>query len=254
MKREYKLSSLILVMLLSSVLISITSWLFFAIAGNSLIMTFVGQFLLMILSLIFQFALCSGLLRNRMGSVGEYLNQVNYINGKIILINIIVQIVITFIVTLVTAFGGAFLFITLIDAQPTTGTFAEILVGILIVAFAVVYSLLTSYSNFYMADFLVDSYRDIGLFEAIKNIFKVGKDLMGKTFMVYLKAAIFPIVLLISMVLLARSNFGMGTAFIFTLIIIAMLIYTLVIGGIVLARISDLYLDYMEVNRSKYLK
>lgn len=254
MKREYKLSSLILVMILASVLTMITSWLFFAIAGNSLIMTFVGQILLMILSLIFQFALSSGLLRNRMGSVGEYLNQVNYINGKIILINIIVQIVITFIVTLVTSFGGAFLFIAMVEAQPTTGTFVAILVALLIVAFIVIYNLLISYSNFYMADFLVDSYRNIGIFEAIKNIFRIGKDLMGKTFMVYLKAAIIPIVLLIIMILLGRSNFGMGAAFLFTLIIIAMLIYSLVIGGIVLARMSDLYIDYMEVNRSKYLK
>lgn len=255
MKREYKLSSIVIVMLLSGLVALITNSLFTVIAGDNPIMIFVGQFLLMFLSLIFSFAICSGLIRNRMGSVGEYLNQVNYINGKIILINIIVQIVLTFIVSLVISIGGAFLFVAMVSSQPTASKFSAISIAILIAIFSILYSLLIAYSNFYLADFLVDSNKEIGIFKHIKNIFKIGKDLLAKTFVVYLKAIVIPIILVGAFLLVLRflaPRNGMASMLLISLIFLAIMAYAVIVGAVVMARLSDLYLDYMEVNKSNY--
>ncbi|MDO5046945.1 MAG: hypothetical protein Q4D88_00200 [Anaerococcus sp.] len=256
MKREYKLSSIIIMILISAVVSFITSSLFQAIAGESELMIFVGQIIIMVLTLIFEFAMSSGLIRNRMGSVGEYLNQVNYINGKIILINILVKLVLTFIISLASMVGGAFAFFAFASQGLNGGgTIGMILLILAIFIFTIIYSLLITYTNFYLADFYVGNGQKPGLGQAIKDIFKIGKDLLAKTFIIYLKAIIVPILLLLGIFALGfmtGPDFGMGKALVLTLIVIVLAVYSIVVGGIILARLSDRYLDYMEVNRAYF--
>ncbi|WP_306484229.1 hypothetical protein [Anaerococcus sp.] len=252
MKREYKLSSIVIIQFIGIVVAIITSRLFEYISQDSAVLTIIAGLITSLISLLFQFAIASGLIRNRMGSVGEYLNQVNLITGRIILINIILSLIASLFTMGIGLLGGGAVFVQNIIANGMGKSIGMILTVILVAVVSLVFSILITYANFYLADKLVGNERKESLKESIGNIFKIGKDLAGKTIMVYLKYIIIPLIIAIVIVVLMMTwggnDAGMGFVLILSLLSLIAVVYVVFATAIVLARLSDNYLDYVEEN------
>lgn len=250
MKREYKLSSIVIIQFIAIVVALITSTLFEYISQDSTVLTIIAGLITSIISLLFQFAIASGLIRNRMGSVGEYLNQVNLITGRIILINILLSFIVSLFAIAIGFLGGGAVFVQIIAANGIGKSMVMILIVILIALVSLVFSILITYANFYLADKLVGNERKESLKESIGNIFKIGKDLAGKTIKVYLKYIIIPIIIVFVIVVLMMTwggdDAGMGFILILSVLSLMAVIYGIFASAIVLARLSDNYLDYVE--------
>ena len=252
MEREYKLSSIVIIQFIGIVVAIITSTLFEYISQDSTVLTIIAGLITSLISLLFQFAIASGLIRNRMGSVGEYLNQVNLITGRIILINIILSLIVSLFTMAIGLVGGGAVFFQNIVANGVGESIGMILIVILIALVSLVFSILITYANFYLADKLVGNERKESLKESIGNIFKIGKDLAAKTIMVYLKYIIIPLIIAIVIVVLMMTwggnDSGMGFILILSLLSLIAVVYGTIATAIVLARLSDNYLDYVEEN------
>lgn len=252
MKREYKLSSIVIIQFIGILVALITSTLFDYISKDSTVLSIIAGLITSLISLLFQFAIASGLIRNRMGSVGEYLNQVNLITGRIILINIIVSLIVSLFTITIGLLGGGVVFAQSIIANGIGKSLGMILTVILVAVASLIFSILITYANFYLADKLVGSERKESLGTSIRNIFKLGKDLFGKTIMVYLKYFIIPIVIVIVLIVLMMTwggnDAGMGQILIISILSLLAVVYGVFATAIVLARLSDNYLDYVEEN------
>ncbi|ACV29424.1 Uncharacterised protein [Anaerococcus prevotii] len=252
MKREYKLSSIVIIQFIGILVALITSTLFDYISKDSTVLSIIAGLITSLISLLFQFAIASGLIRNRMGSVGEYLNQVNLITGRIILINIIVSLIVSLFTITIGLLGGGVVFAQSIIANGIGKSLGMILTVILVAIASLIFSILITYANFYLADKLVGSERKESLGTSIRNIFKLGKDLFGKTIMVYLKYFIIPIVIVIVLIVLMMTwggnDAGMGQILIISILSLLAVVYGVFATAIVLARLSDNYLDYVEEN------
>lgn len=250
MKREYKLSSIVIIQFIGIVVAIITSTLFEYISQDSNVLTIIAGLITSLISLLFQFAIASGLIRNRMGSVGEYLNQVNLITGRIILINIILSLIVSLFTIAIGLLGGGAVFFQNIVANGVGKSIGMILIVILIALVSLIFSILVTYANFYLADKLVGNERKESLKESIGNIFKIGKDLAAKTIIVYLKYIIIPLIIAIVIVVLMMTwggnDAGMGFILILSLLSLIAVVYGTIATAIVLARLSDNYLDYVE--------
>lgn len=247
MKREYKMSSVVLVIILGAAVSFITNGLIGMLGKDSDIIKLIASFITTFIAYFFQYALASGLLKNRMGSLGEYLNQINGITSRFIIINIIISLITLLITTAIGALGGGLVYNTIQGGEVNNSKPGMILgLGVLLLVFLIL-TILVAYTNFYLAD---DSYEEkTGVFEDIKNIFRIGKDLFGKTVVINLKYMILPLVLFAGafvLILVAVPNDGMGGIFLTSLLSVIFLVYLFFASAIVLARISDAYLDYRE--------
>lgn len=252
MKREYKLSSIVIIQFISIIVAFITSNLFTYISKDSEIIGIISGFVISIITFFFQFSIASGLIRNRMGSVGEYLNQVNLINGRIILINFLLSLLVSLATGLMgLVSGGIFLSSMMVDFNSKIiGSF--LILGVFIII-SMIFAILISYCNYYCADKLVGPGKKEGLFESIKNIFSLGSKLFGKTILVYLKYVIGPVLILgtlMTLALIFNKDTGLGGILLISLIVMLMAIYSIFASAIVMARLSDNYLDYVEAKEN----
>lgn len=248
MKREYKLSSIVLVILIGAVVSFITSMLFEKIAGDSTVVKLIGTALASFLAFFFQYGLAAGLLRNRMGSVGEYLNQINTINGRFILINIIMSLITIAFTTSIGFLGGNLVYNTMLTSEARSDNVTTLVLMILLFLVSVVLSILITYTNFYLADDNNGS-NDESILTSIKTIFKIGKELFGKTIKIYLKYTILPLIIygvLLCLTIIFVPNDGLGGIFLSSLLTVILVVYMLFASAIVLARLSDVYIDYTE--------
>lgn len=248
MKREYKLSSVVLVILIGAVVSFITSTLFEKIGGDSTVVKLIGTALASFLAFFFQYGLAAGLLRNRMGSVGEYLNQINTINGRFILINIIMSLVTIAFTTSIGFLGGGLVYNAMLTSEARSDNITILVLMILLFLVSVVLSLLITYTNFYLADDNRGLKKE-SIGTSIKNIFKIGKDLFGKTIKIYLKYTILPLLIygvLLVLTIILIPNDGLGGIFLSSLLTVIFVVYMLFASAIVLARLSDVYIDYTE--------
>ena len=248
MKREYKLSSIVLVILIGAVVSFITSMLFEKIAGDSTVVKLIGTALASFLAFFFQYGLAAGLLRNRMGSVGEYLNQINTINGRFTLINIIMSLITIAFTTSIGFLGGNLVYNTMLTSEARSDNVTTLVLMILLFLVSVVLSILITYTNFYLADDNNGS-NDESILTSIKTIFKIGKELFGKTIKIYLKYTILPLIIygvLLCLTIIFVPNDGLGGIFLSSLLTVILVVYMLFASAIVLARLSDVYIDYTE--------
>lgn len=248
MEREYKLSSIVIIQFISIIVACITSALFTYISKDSIIITLISSLVTSIITFLFQFAIASGLIRNRMGSVGEYLNQINLINGRIILINFLLSLLLSLAIGLMSLMGGGIFLASLFVDSVSKIIGSMLIVGLIIIG-SMIFSVLISYLNFYCADKLVGPGKKEGLGESIKHIFRIGRDLFSKTILVYLKYIVGPVILLGALMTLAmifNKDSGLGGILLISLIILLMAVYSMCASAIVMARLSDNYLDYNE--------
>lgn len=250
MKREYKLSSIVIVTLIGTIVSCITTGLFDMLAGDNSIISLLGTFLTSIIGFFFQYAIAAGLIRNRMGSVGEYLNQINTINGRFFLINILLSLITIAIMGAIGSIAGSALFFTNIAKGGINLGVSVIVLLVFLFLLGIGLSVLLTYTNFYLADennFLTRE----KLGTSIKNIIKIGKDLFAKTLVTLLIYIGLPVVVsigLLTWIAFSMAGSGLGAIFLISLIILGLVIYILFASALVQARLSDHYLDYREVH------
>ena len=153
MKREYRFSSILWIMLIVGVTNYLLSRLALALDEQNFILGFIVDLITGLISFIFTFAISGGLLRNRMGSVGDYLNQVNYINMKVVTVGFLIAVARAIISLLGSASGAYGVFKTMASPNNSTvfaiGSILLPILGVLVIA---VIALFFTYSDFYLAD------------------------------------------------------------------------------------------------------
>lgn len=242
MKREYRFSSILWIMLIVGVTNYLLSRLALALDEQNFILGFIVDLITGLISFIFTFAISGGLLRNRMGSVGDYLNQVNYINMKVVTVGFLIAVARAIISLLGSASGAYGVFKTMASPNNSTvfaiGSILLPILGVLVIA---VIALFFTYSDFYLADHY-DT--EDGVITIIGNIFKQGKRLFKKTLILSLKFFGIPLILLlvsIGMLFFVKDEMvGLG---LFAFIMVVFVIAGIIISIVYLARLSDIYLD-----------
>lgn len=242
MKREYKFSSIFLVRLISVLALGPIAAIFGTILADKPVLALLMNIIMSIFGFAFSFAIAGGLLRNRMGKVGDYLNQINYINFRVITVAFIISLVTSILNYLIQYTGGTLIGQALINpsnnAVFTIGAFLLPFVVIVIIA---ILGLLTTYSNLYLAD---NYDLDESVFTSIKNILLIGKRLILKSLKIYGLYIILPTVIFIAYTILVMGLMeAVIPASIGLVVFVVWMIYAIVIID---AKLSDVYLDYKE--------
>lgn len=244
MKREYKFSSIFLVRLISVVALGPIAAIFGTILADKPVLALLMNIIMSIFGFAFSFAVAGGLLRNRMGKVGDYLNQINYINFRVITVAFIISLVTSILNFLVQYTGGTLVGQALINpSNNAVFTIGAFLLPLLIVGIIIFLTLITAFSNFYLAD---NYDLDESVFTSIKNILVIGKRLILKSLKIYGLYLFLPAVLFLGFTILSLGIMQEVILYaIGILIFVVWIIYALIKTDV---RLSDAYLDYKEEN------
>lgn len=229
MKREYSYGSVILV----EIIVAVFAFVLNRIFGSSADENTIYNFLSSVITWLGSFIIASGLINNRKGSVGDYLNQLQRLDKKAIIVNLIL-IVITIVLTF--SFGKIGVF----DVESkkfnllSLSVLGTLLLGIL--------SIFTAYANHIVSD---PRNKDQSIMDALKSVFTIGIKLFGKTISLYLLYIVLPIILVLGIIV----GIVVGTNTPEAGIGIIMLgggilgLYYILISPLVSARLADNYLN-----------
>lgn len=230
MKREYSYGSVILVEIIVAVFAFVLNRIFGSNADENTIYNFLSS----VITWLGSFIIASGLINNRKGSVGDYLNQLQRLDKKAIIVNLIL-IVITIVLTF--SFGKIGVF----DVESkkfnllSLSVLGTLLLGIL--------SIFTTYANHIVSD---PRNKGQSIMDALKSVFAIGIKLFGKTISLYLLYIVLPIILIFGIIV----GIVVGTSSPESGIGIIMLgggilgLYYILISPLVAARLSDNYLNF----------
>uniref|UniRef100_UPI00288A62B7 hypothetical protein n=1 Tax=uncultured Anaerococcus sp. TaxID=293428 RepID=UPI00288A62B7 len=209
---------------------------------DNFILNILGDLITGIISFVFTFSISSGLIRNRMGSVGDYLNQVNYLNMKVLTVGFLISIA-KAIAQYAFAASGAFSVFSAVASPNNKAVFAigAIILPIAFVLIFLIIAMFFAYSNFYLAD---HHDTEDGVMEIISKIFSQGKRLFKKTLILGLKWLGIPLLIFIGLMLsLLVFKDEISSLILFSLLIGACAITVLITSIVFMARLSDVYLD-----------
>lgn len=230
MKREYSYGSVILVELL----VAIFAFVLYKIFGSSADESTIYNLLSSVITWLGSFIIASGLINNRKGSVGDYLNQLQRLDKKAIIVNLIL-IAITIVLTF--SFGKIGVF----DVESkklnllSLSVLGTLLTGIL--------AIFTAYANHIVSD---PRNKDQSIMDALKSVFTIGMKLFGKTITLYLLYIVLPIILIFGIII----GISVGTRSPESGIGIIILgggllgLYYILISPLLAARLSDNYLNF----------
>lgn len=229
MKREYSYGSIILV----EIIIGIVAFGFYLAFGRNLstlyslissIITWLGSFIIM-----------SALINNRKGNIRDYLNQLQRLDKKAIIVNLII-ILISFSIGKVS--GGKSGFLSIKDNPASIWSTA--LFGTI---FSAIFAIFTTYVNHVVSD---PRNKDQSILDAFKSVFVIGGKLFGKTIFLYFLYLILPLIvvlLTIAGIMIKTNSFGGGGLTIYAILIALLVIYCILISPVVYARLADNYLN-----------
>lgn len=219
MKRDFKLSSVVLINLLAGFLTALLTYALTAsqnlaeyastgqlpqVSGTSWLSDILSAVVTTLAGLI----IARGLLRNRMGSVGDYLNNMEIITPMNFFVCLILDFIIFAVPTLLFAWAGDRVSqyeMGLIQIDGATELSVMIFAGI----FALWFWLATAYKYYVVAD----EPKGLGFFEYIKRTFVTGHKLIGKTIITYLKYYILPTLGLILLIFLGFRMITSGEGY-----------------------------------------
>ena len=242
MKREYKFSSILLVRLIMVATLGPIAAIFGTTFADKPVLALFMNIVMAIFGFAFSFAIAGGLLRNRMGKVGEYLNQINYINFRVITVAFIIVIASSILNYLIQYTGGTLVGQAIINpSNNAVFTIGAFLLPFIVIVIIAILGLLTTYSNLYLAD---NYDLDESVFTSIKNILIIGKRLILKSLKIYGLYLILPAVIFIGFFIMF---FGIMEAVIPAAIgIVIYIIWSIYAIVKIDVRLSDVYLDYKE--------
>lgn len=230
MKREYSYGSIILV----EIIIAIVSFGIYMAFGEKANESTIFSIISSIITWLGSFVIASGLINNRKGRLGDYLNQIGRLDKKAIIVNLSL-IAITVLLTV--AFGGGAGFAAVKD-NPA-GILSAGLLGTILTA---IFAIFTAYANHIVSD---PRNKDQSIMDAFKSVFSIGGKLFGKTIFLYFVYMILPIILVLAIIFgISMSMDSVGGGITFSVIIIFLLVvYCVFISPVVYARLADNYLD-----------
>lgn len=246
MKRDYKFFSVFIVLLISAITGGLIGGVFRRPMVESALVSVLVSLVLTIIGSIFQFTIDGGLLRDRMGSVSDYLNQVNYINFRVITVFFIVSVIRSIISGLLGGSGAMSLGIGLLNpTNSSVFTIGAFLLPLILFILSIIISLLFAYASLYLAD-NYDKDEPVG--KSLKNILGIGRILFFKTLGLYAKYILIPCIIYIALMvfLLAGLDRGYMGISLFLILSFVFLIYVVIVMVVIIARKSDIYLDYKE--------
>ncbi|MBP2069895.1 MULTISPECIES: hypothetical protein [Anaerococcus] len=242
MRRDYKFSSVIIIQIIVTLILVLIVSLTGAYAnsdfntGSSILNTILTT----AVQTIFGFIIARGLVFNRMGSLGEYFDNFNYLTLKLFGLCFIISIL---PYLLIVGFGIG-LISSLTSAMISGNNFAGFgsMMGLLILLtiLSIVYTFFTAYNHFVAAD-----NPDLSFGELFKKVFKIGSDLFSKTFKTYLKWLILPSILYIFIIVVASSKpttVGNSLSLVLSILFVIYIIFIALVFALV--ELSDHYLDY----------
>ena len=230
MKREYSYGSIILV----EIIIGIVSFGLYMAFGEKANESIIFSIISSIITWLGSFIIASGLINNRKGRLGDYLNQIGRLDKKAIIVNLLL-IAITVLLTV--AFGGG-AGLAAVKDNPlgilSAGLLGTILGGIL--------SIFTAYANHIVSD---PRNKDQSIMDAFKSVFSIGGKLFGKTIFLYFVYAFLPIILALAIIFGLSASMGStgGGITIFIIIMFILVVYCILISPVVYARLADNYLN-----------
>ncbi|MFO3665725.1 hypothetical protein ACCQ41_05645 [Anaerococcus sp. ENR0831] len=252
MQRDYKFSSVFIIQVISAILIFLIT---LFLAGNTsdrgaLVQTG-GNILLNIIItsiiIIFQFIIARGLIFNRMGSLGEYFDNINHLNFKAFLLCFLILFIPSIVVFILAA--GVVVSIMFTLASGGIGEAIKMGLGFLLIGglFTLIYGALTNYQYFVVAD---NPYLVFG--DLFKKTFKTGKDLFGKTVLTYVKWYVLPLIIFI-LIVYGIFSYGEGMLVFATMLVlaIAFILYVIISSTLVIGELSNNYLNYKAQTISK---
>lgn len=229
MKREYSYGSIILVELL----IAIFAFVLYKIFGSSADESIIYNFLSPVITWIGSFIIASGLINNRKGSVGDYLNQLQRLDKKAIIVNLI-------LIAITIVLGFSFGKFRVFDVESkklnllSLSAFGTILAGIL--------AIFITYANHIVSD---PRNKDQSIMDALKSVFAIGAKLFGKTITLYLLYIVLPIVLVYGIIVGIVVGTNSPEAGIGMIMLGGGILglYCILISPLVSARLADNYLN-----------
>lgn len=229
--REYRYSSIFFILVAVGIIAAISEVI---IGEDSDIATIITG----IVGSIGNFIIFAGLLNTRMGSVSDYLSNIRLINLKVIVVNLVVYILLTVIGILL---GTG----TIISAAILSNGNMTIYFVLFVILLYGIFYILTAHINFVLSD---RRFRNLGFIETLGLVIKTGIKLAGKTLVLALKYYLVPILLVLFIVLGGTNGDVNSLAFLlFGVLAIYLIILVFLLPGFV-ARLSDIYLDYIEEN------
>ena len=247
MKREYNFSSLLIIqiilVIIKLIIDKFTGGTNYSDMENySIAGSIVGIILNTSVSAIASFLIARGLLKNRMGTLGEYFDNFNYLDFKLFGVSFLVDIIPSVAVVAIGIFSLPVILRTVSSGSGFGALGSIIGMWILYGIGLLVYQLFTSYKSFVVAD-----NPDLEFGSIFKKIFKIGSKLIGKTFKTLLKWIILPVVAFLIVVLLIGFNSNsLGGGMFILILLVALVIYIFIAIAIVRAELSDNYLDYKD--------
>lgn len=254
MKREYKFSSVLIILLVTG-LLSIMISSMFAGAENTYQGGYVvarpNSFFLSILSSalisVAGFVIASGLLRNRKGSIGEYLNHINNLSLKSFGVIFLIQVAFRIVLAIMQLLFVGFILLVMVGMVNDGFSPLPLLIVLLICLFVLV--LVSTY--FYNTLFVVaDMGKDLAFSDLLHQSIKLSNKLLPKGLKEMMKFLFLPIGVFLAITLFAIgptitdmrslifSSIGLA------LFSIGLLIYIVFALAILFGRLSDIYLDY----------
>lgn len=245
MKRDFKFSSVLILQLILAVIVLIINQL---LAGSPAGLDdisnsnagLLSRILTFLTVSIFQFMIAYGLVHKRMGSVGEYMDGINHLNIKIIVVLFLIDII-PGILLFLTAFG--------VSAASSSnfvanGNFEAVLtivgLGFLMLIAWTIYGVFVHYRYLLAAD-----RKDLSFAGLFKETFSLGKALFAKTIKVYFKRLVLPIMVFIALFAIIANFLNSSLGLVFILILpIVLAIYIIIANTLLLGELSALYLDY----------
>ena len=229
MKREYSYGSIILV----EILVAIFAFVLYKIFGSSADESIIYNLLSSVITWLGSFIIASGLINNRKGSVGDYLNQLQRLDKKAIIVNLI-------LIAITIALSFSFGKIGVFDVESKKLNLLSLSVlGTLLTGIRAIF---TTYANHIVSD---PRNKDQSIMDALKSVFAIGAKLFGKTITLYLLYIVLPIILIFGIIV----GIVVGTNSPEAGIGIIMLgggilgLYYILISPLVSARLADNYLN-----------
>lgn len=244
MKRDYKFFSVFIIFIIQVLTGALIGGVLSGPIQRSAVVSILVSLAVSLLGSVFTFTIAGGLLRDRMGSVSDYLNQVNYINGRVITVAFLVSIITT-IVTRLFQFTGGMSLVSSFMSPNSSAVFAigAILLPLILMVVSYIVYLFFSYTYLYLAD-TYDKKESVG--SSIKNIFAIGNRLFKRTFVMYLKYIILPSIAFLLITIGAVIALGDPGLIVLFIGLIIYLFYVVIVYVVTTARLSDIYLDYKE--------
>lgn len=261
MKRDFKLSSIVVINLLAGLIIMLVNFLLKGgqeltnlattgeIGQTGGFVAFIADIVQALVKAAAGLVIARGLLRNRMGSVGDYLNHSNIIRVNGLLFCFILDLVIVAIPSIIGSLTSPKINQDALMAGQVNvfDSFWPAGLGGIVLLYL---SLATAYKYYVVAD----QPEGVGVFEYLRRTFKNGHQLMGKSLLTYLKYVILPSLGFIVLIFLSgifildkQGPDGMGLfILVFGLLGLAMIAWTIFAMAFVEADLSRHYLRNNE--------